>query len=334
MIGKAKTNAPQLSVAQSKKLENHMQESTELLVIEKLELVPFFTKGDGIGSVLEQIAKEARSIVHDVSTQKGRDAVKANVTKVTKSKTYLEAQGKALAAEYKEIPKKIDANRKAVWDYLDNLQKEVRKPLTDWEDEQARIRTEEEARLAAIENQRVIDSDYEVALLLMERDFKQRQEQAEEAERIRLAREQQMKDEAAAKAKADAELAAKAEIEKAEQEKLAAVEREKQAEIAKRLAEQQLIQQKADAEKAAIEAENKRLADIEAAKQLEIQKQVDAKAAEERKLAEAAANTAHVAAVNRAIKEVYIAAGFPEELAIKAVKLLVNNKLPHTTFNY
>lgn len=57
-------------MAQNKKLENHMQESTELLVIEKLELVPFFTKGDGIGSVLEQIAKEARSIVHDVSTQK------------------------------------------------------------------------------------------------------------------------------------------------------------------------------------------------------------------------------------------------------------------------
>lgn len=178
----------------------------------------------------------------------------------------------------------------------------MRKPLTDWEDEQARIKAEEEARLAAIENQRVIDSDYEIALLLMERDLKKRQEQAEEAERIRLAREQQVKDEAAARAKEDAEVFARAEIEKSERERLAAVEREKQAEIAKRLAEQQLIQQKADAEKAAIEAENKRLADIEAAKQLEIQKQADAKAAEERKLAEAAANTAHVAAVNRAIK--------------------------------
>jgi colicin import membrane protein len=321
-------------VAQNKNLENHMQESADLLVIEKLELVPFFTKGDGIDSVLEQIAKEARSIVHDVSTQKGRDAVKANVTRVTKSKTYLEAQGKALAAEYKEIPKKIDANRKAVWDYLDNLQKEVRKPLTDWEDEQARIKAEEDARLAAIENQRVIDSDYEIALLLMERDFKQRQEQAEESERIRLASEQKMKDEAAAKAKADAEKAAQELIDKSESDRLAAVEREKQAEAAKIFAEQQLITQKAAADKAIIEADKKRLADIEAAKQLEIQRQADAKAAEEKKLAEAAANTAHVAAVNRAIKEVYIAAGFPEELAIKAVKLLVNNKLPHTTFNY
>lgn len=311
-----------------------MQESTELLVIEKLELVPFFTKGDGINSVLEQIAKEARSIVNDVSTQKGRDAVKANVTKVTKSKTYLETQGKAIAAEYKEIPKKIDANRKEVWDYLDNLQKEVRKPLTDWEDEQIRIKAEEEARLAAIENQRVIDSDYEMALLLMESDIKQRKEQAEEDERILIAREQQMKDEAAEKAKADAELAAKAEIEKAERERLAAVEREKQAEIAKQLAEQQLIQQKADAEKAAIDAENKRLEDIEAAKQAEIKRQADVEASRLEVIAQAAANTAHVAAVNRAIKEVYIAAGFPEELAIKAVKLLVNNKLPQTTFNY
>lgn len=214
------------------------------------------------------------------------------------------------------------------------MQKEVRKPLTDWEDEQARIKAEEEARISAIENQRVIDSDYEIALLLMERDFKQRQEQAEEAERIRLAHEQQMKDEAAANAKYEAELAAKAEIEKAEQERLAAVEREKQAEIAKRLAEQQLIKQKEDAEKAAIEAENKRLADIEEAKQAEIKRQADAEAARLEAIAQAAANTAHVAAVNRAIKEVYIAAGFPEELAIKAVKLLVNNKLPNTTFNY
>lgn len=311
-----------------------MTESTELLVIEKLELVPFFTKGDGIDGVLEQIAKEARSIVHDVSTPKGRDAVKANVTKVTKSKTYLEAQGKALAAEYKEIPKKIDSNRKAVWDFLDNLQKEVRKPLTDWEDEQARLKAEEESRLEAIENQRVIDSDYEIAVLLMERDFKQRKEDAEEAERIRLAHEQKIKDDAAAKAKLDAEKAAQELIDKAESDRLAAVEREKQAEVAKLLAEQQLITQKADAEKAIIEADKKRLADIEAAKQMEIKKQADAKADEEKKLAEAAANTEHVASVNRSLKEVYIAAGFPEELAVKAVKLLVNNKLPHTTFNY
>lgn len=311
-----------------------MQESTELLVINETSVEAVFIKRDGLEEMLSKIESEVNAFVPDVSTKKGRDDIKAFVTKITKSKTYAEKVGKDLSAELKLRPAVVDATRNYVWERLQAMQDKARKPLTDWEDEQARIKAEEEARLAAIENQRVIDSDYEIALLLMERDFKQRQEQAEEAERIRLAREQQMKDEAAAKAKADAEKAAQELIDKAESDRLAAVEREKQAEAAKIFAEQQLITQKAAADKAIIEADKKRLADIETAKQLEIQKQSDAKAAEEKKLAEAAANTAHVAAVNRAIKEVYIAAGFPEEFAIKAVKLLVNNKLPNTTFNY
>lgn len=47
-----------------------------------------------------------------------------------------------------------------------------------------------------------------------------------------------------------------------------------------------------------------------------------------------ASDKAHVAKVNNKIKSVYIAAGFSEELAVKAVKLLVSNQIPNTTFNY
>lgn len=60
--------------------------SNELVVIKDLELVPFFTKGDSIDDVLQQIAKEAHSLVPDVSTAKGRKAITANVSKVTSSK--------------------------------------------------------------------------------------------------------------------------------------------------------------------------------------------------------------------------------------------------------
>jgi colicin import membrane protein len=304
-----------------------MSEKTELLVIEKLELVPFFTKGDGIDNVLEQIAKEARSIVHDVSTAKGRDAVKAHVTKVTKSKTYLEAQGKALAAEYKEIPKKIDVNRKSVWDFLDNLQKEVRQPLTDWEDEQAKIKAEEEARLAAEENQRVIDSDYEIAFLLMERDFNLRQEAAEEADRQRIAYEENLRLEGARKAQEAALLAI-------EQEKAASIEREQKAKFDAEQAEIRRVNQEIAAEQALVSAEVRRLADIEATKQAEIDRQEIKRKYDETLKAKLAADADHVAQVHRDIKAVYIAAGFPDEWATKATKLLVNHKIPNSNFNY
>lgn len=311
-----------------------MTESTELLVINETSIEQVFIKRDGLEEMLSKIESEVNAFVPDVSTKKGRDDIKAFVTKITRSKTYAEKVGKDLSAELKLRPSVVDATRNYMWERLQAMQDKARKPLTDWEDEQARLKAEEEARLEAIENQRVIDSDYEIAVLLMERDFKHRKEDAEEAERIRLAHEQKIKDDAAAKAKLDAEKAAQELIDKAESDRLAAVERERQAESAKLFAEQQLITQKADAEKAIIEANKKRLADIEAAKQLEIQKQAEAKEEEEKKLAEAAANTEHVASVNRSLKEVYIAAGFPDEWAVKAVKLLVNNKLPHTTFNY
>lgn len=304
-----------------------MSEKTDLLIIEKLELVPFFTKGEGIDSVLEKIAKEARSIVHDVSTAKGRDAVRAHVTKVTKSKTYLEAQGKLLASEYKEIPKKIDSNRKSVWDFLDSLQKEVRQPLTDWEDEQAKIKAEDEARLAAEENQRVIDSDYEIALLLMGRDFKLRQELAEEAEQQRIAYEENLKREAAEQAVADAKLLAEQLAQKAIQDKQDAINEAARLEAAR-------VAQEAKYKQDAIDAENRRLADIEATKQVEIdrqQKAIDDDLAEKARLA---ANQEHVVTVHRNMKAVYIAAGFPNDLAEVAVKLLVKNKVPNTTFNY
>jgi hypothetical protein len=106
---------------------------TELLVIEKLELVPFFTKGDRLDDTLEKVKVEATAHVPDVSTLKGRNAIKANVTKVTKVKTFLESHGKELAAEYKALPKAIDANRKKSKDFLNALVEEIREPLTAWE---------------------------------------------------------------------------------------------------------------------------------------------------------------------------------------------------------
>lgn len=245
--------------------------SNELLVIENVELVPFFTKGEAVDETLAKIEAEAMAFVPgDLSVKKNRDAVKAMVTKVTKSKTYLEKHGKELAAEYKLIPKQIDAQRKKVKDNLTLLAESVRRPLTEYEIEDKRIKEEqaEQERLAEIaEKIELLWDDAHSRLnqfnlgILMTEDLLADQQKKRDEEIARVA---------AGEAKAKAEREAQAEIEAA-----------KAAE--------------AKAKQDAIDAENKRLADIEAARvreeqqrQAAIQAEIELQEAEERRIAQEA----------------------------------------------
>lgn len=236
--------------------------NNELAVIKNLELVPFFTKSAGVDDTLEQIAKEARSHVPDVSTSKGRNAIKANVTLVQKSKTYLEKNGKELAAEYKAIPKQIDATRRKTNDFLNDLQKEVRLQLTEWEAEQVKIEAEkvELARIA------VIDADWDFAQMMMKEYFSliaqgdfevahMKKVASEKAEQDRISREKKIAEDAATAAKL-----------KAEQE--AAVEKQRLIDVAKQLE---------------VNAENQRKAAMQAERDAEIAEQERAEAVEKAK---------------------------------------------------
>lgn len=113
---------------------------SELVEIKEPNALEVFAKGSHVDPILEEIRRQAMGISPDVSTAKGRKEIASMAHKVAQSKTYLDGIGKKLTDEYKEIPKKIDANRKKIRDYLDSLKDEVRKPLTEWEDaEKARV---------------------------------------------------------------------------------------------------------------------------------------------------------------------------------------------------
>src|SRR5690606_5483321 len=57
-----------------------------------------------------------------------------------RSKQAIEKLGAKLSAEYKEIPKKIDASRRRIKERFDALQEQIRQPLNEWEAaEDARI---------------------------------------------------------------------------------------------------------------------------------------------------------------------------------------------------
>lgn len=109
-------------------------ENTELALLPKKEnAIEVFSTDKGLDPFLAHIRAEIDGFLPDVSTKKGRDAIASIAYKVAKSKTALDNMGKDLVAELKDVPKKIDAERKRMRDLLDAWKDEVRKPLTEWE---------------------------------------------------------------------------------------------------------------------------------------------------------------------------------------------------------
>ncbi|MFQ2209996.1 hypothetical protein ACK31V_04700 [Aeromonas caviae] len=117
----------------------------QLVVIEPTSAVALFTEGQGVAELLADIRQKATSLVPDITTAKGRKEVASIAHAVARTKTYLDGLGKEQTDKFKEIPKRIDANRKQIRDTLDALKDEVRAPLTQYE-------AAEEARVAALQS--------------------------------------------------------------------------------------------------------------------------------------------------------------------------------------
>lgn len=309
---------------------------SDLIVVEKLELVPFFTKGNQVEGVIAALTKEAESFVAgDLSVKKNRDAVKAMVTKFTKSKTYLESKGKELAAEYKAIPKAIDANRKTVKDSLTALQDLVRKPLTDWEDEQQaiadKLAAEETANLLAKQK----EADHEIAILLDEKFESVKKAEVELLAKQKAEYEAELRRQAAEEATRLAEQQALAEKQRFENERLESIRQQERAALEK---EQAIKREQAQIEQSKIDAENaekRRLADIETANRLNEERQ------EAEKLRLALEQKArdddkeHRKNINNASSTALQAfAGITEDQAKAVIIALVKGQIPNVSLKY
>lgn len=281
---------------------------SQLVAIEQLTPLQIFSN-NGLDPLLEQIEKEARSFVLDISTEKGRKEVTSLAYKIAQSKTALDKMGKDLVAGWKEQAKKVDVERARAWDRLEALQKEIRQPLTDWENKEKERVAGHEAAVAELEAlgalpvncpaseiQARLDKlagdtrDWEefcvradsakkavLATLTASLDARRKYE-AEQAELERLRREEAERKQREHEERLKAEAAAKA---KAEAEAMAKVEAEALAakvEAEKRAAaerEEAIRREKVEAEERARKAEEARLAAIRKA-------QVDQRAAEEK----------------------------------------------------
>ena len=109
--------------------------TNEIQVLEQNSnaIIEAFKIEGGAQSLFDRIAEQARSVVPDLSTDKGRKAIASMARKVASSKTAFDAHGKELKEQYTVITSKIDADRKFFRDKCDALRDEIRKPLTDWE---------------------------------------------------------------------------------------------------------------------------------------------------------------------------------------------------------
>ena len=258
-----------------------MSEVTDLVVIEKQNAMAVFTTKEQLDPIIEAIEKEARSLVPDVSTRKGRDAIASMAHKVARSKTYIDNAGKDLVAELKALPKQIDESRRIVRERLDALKDEVRKPLTDWENAESARKDALQQRLADLRSLAdVIDS---VGNYLPSVEIQQR---IESAKAVAL-------DESWQEVAAEAGVAKDATIQQLEAALIVAKQREheaaelerlrKEAEEKARLEREENIRREA-AERARRDAEAMHKAEIEAAARREAEEKARAELAERQRV--------------------------------------------------
>lgn len=334
-----------------------MSEIMDLVVIEKKNAMAVFTNNDQLDPLIELIEKEARSLVPDVTTKKGRDAIASMAHKVARSKTYIDNAGKDLVAELKALPKQIDESRRVVRERLDALKDEVRRPLTEWEAEQDRIKAEEAMNALHAEALEMnikfdqelaakFEADHEMALLMDKDIDRERADKAAEAERQRIAHEEEIKRLAEEKAKREA-------AEKAQREIDAAAAREREAILAKERAERERIeaQQRAEREQreaseraerekqAAVEAERRKAQEEADRIRREAEQREQARLAEEKRKADEQArreaDVKHRKAVGTEIVKALLAnTSLTRDQAIDVLTAIKDGNIPHTGISY
>lgn len=323
-----------------------MSEIMDLVVIEKKNAMAVFTNNDQLDPLIEAIEKEARSLVPDVTTKKGRDAIASMAHKVARSKTYIDNAGKDLVAELKALPKQIDESRRVVRERLDALKDEVRRPLTEWEAEQERIKAEEAMNALHVEalvmNEDFdrqmaarIESDHEMALLMNDAFDREQADKAAEAERQRIAHEEEIKRLAAAAAAREVEQRAQREREEAALREAALKAQAEQAERDRIAAEQ-----KAEADKqAAIEAERRKAQEEADRIRREADQREQARLAEEKRKADEQArreaDVRHRKAVGvEVVKALMANTSLTRVQAIEVLTAVKDGRIPHTGISY
>ncbi|EKN4900059.1 hypothetical protein FG435_004314, partial [Yersinia enterocolitica] len=220
-------------------------------------------------------------------------------------------------------------------DELDNIAVAIRKPVTDWEAEQERLKQEAEAKKKAEQLAAEIEVAHEMALLMNDAFDRDAKAKADEVERQRKAHEEFIAQQAAEQATREAEARARSDLEYAEIQRRDAV-------LAQQRAEQATKEAAAKAERDAreiIERAEREKQEAIKFEQLKSQMAEQARLVEEKRIADEAAaraaNEAHRKTVGAAVVNGLIEhAGLTREQAIATLCAIKDSKIPHTNIHY
>ncbi|CFV22137.1 hypothetical protein [Yersinia pseudotuberculosis] len=315
------------------------------LPAEKVDLEVALLDDKFIDELIDNVRKTAGSVVGDLKTTKGRGVYITMADQVRKSKTAFEVRAKELVAELKARPALIDANRKKFRDEMDKIAVDIRKPVTEYEAEQERLKQEAEAKKKAEELAVEIEAGHEMALLMNDAFDRTQADKKAEDERLQKEHDERIAAEAAAKVKRDADLAA-------QQEREASARREAELKLQAEQAERDRValavkaeQDKKDAiakaereKQEAIAAEQRKAQEAADRIKREAQQKEDARLAEEKRIADEAAaraaNVEHKRAINQQAVADLVATGIPEECAVQCVKAIAKGQVSAIAITY
>lgn len=348
------------------------QPKTELIVIDPANALVVFTQPDKAQALLAEVRGFVDSLTNDVSTKKGRDGIASVAYKIARTKTAVDAIGKDLVDEYKEIPKRIDATRKLLRDGLDEIKDKWRQPLTDYEDaEKERISVLDERlnHIQMLKNSVELTTAYQPSATIRDliskleliaideswQEYKDRAAMAKEAAKVELDKALQTaltfeaQQAEIAKLKAEQEerdriereclIAERARLEveqKALREKIESEQRELAAKRAleKAEADAKEAQQRLEQERIAAE-ERQRLAVQQAAKQ-ERQRQIDEQDRLAKELAAREANKEHKKQINNeAVDDILLTCpSLTREQACSLIAAIYKQQVRHISIQY
>lgn len=121
--------------------------STDLIInLPTVMTAAYFTDETELNKIIARVKAVADAHVPDLSTATSRAKTKSVAFKVSQTKTEIIRQGKKLTEEARKLQKGVNSACNFIEEQFDAIRDEVKKPVTDWEDEdKARCEKHEEA---------------------------------------------------------------------------------------------------------------------------------------------------------------------------------------------
>lgn len=132
-----------------------VQKGTDIILSEGASLIELYQKDDdgraAIHDIIERIESEIKAEAFSAETPDGRTHIKSVAYKIAQSKSALDKAGKELGAEARKTLESINEDRRIARERLEKLQADVRKPLTQWEEEEEKRQAKVDSLLSLMD---------------------------------------------------------------------------------------------------------------------------------------------------------------------------------------